>query len=65
MRNCCTVSGCWSSSAPRSCDAACEKRLFVQRQLREMLGRERDRVDKVWLVTGEGAPPVPLRASAR
>jgi hypothetical protein len=37
-----------------TCDAACEQRLFLQRQLREMLGRERDRVDKVWLVTDEG-----------
>jgi hypothetical protein len=37
-----------------ACDAACEQRLFLQRQLREMLGRERDRVDKVWLVTDEG-----------
>jgi len=32
------------------CDAACEQRLLFQRQLRETLGRERDRVDKVWLV---------------
>lgn len=45
------------------CDAACEKRLFLQRQLREMLGRERDRIDKVWLVTGAAAPPAALRAS--
>src|SRR5688500_8623655 len=40
---------------PSTCDAACEQRLFVQRQLRAMLGRERDRVDKVWLVTDEGS----------
>jgi hypothetical protein len=33
-----------------ACDAACEKRLWLQRQLREALGREKDRVDKVWLV---------------
>ncbi|HET9643311.1 MAG TPA: hypothetical protein VFP68_08125 [Burkholderiaceae bacterium] len=33
-----------------SCDAACDRRLFLQRQLREMLGKDRDRVDKVWLV---------------
>jgi hypothetical protein len=38
-----------------ACDAGCEQRLFMQRQLREMLGRERDRVDKIWLVTDEGA----------
>jgi hypothetical protein len=38
---------------PAACDAACEQRLFLQRQLREMLGRERERVDKVWLVTDD------------
>jgi hypothetical protein len=38
---------------PAACDAACEKRLLMQRQLREMLGRERDRLDKVWVVTDE------------
>lgn len=42
--------------APASCDAACEQRLYLQRQLHQMLGRERDRVDKVWLVLGAGQP---------
>jgi hypothetical protein len=36
-----------------SCDAACEKRLYLQRQLRETLGREKDRLDWVWLRTGD------------
>jgi hypothetical protein len=49
--------------APSSCDEACQKRLFVQRQLREMLGRERDRLDKVWLVTDGGEVSAPLRAA--
>lgn len=46
---------------PAACGAACEKRLFIQRQLREMLGRERDRLDKVWLVTDAA----PLRPELR
>lgn len=46
---------------PASCDAACEKRLHAQRQLREMLGRERDRLDKIWLVTDDTAPKPALR----
>lgn len=46
---------------PAACDKACEGRLFMQRQLREMLGRERDRVDKVWLVTDQAAPVPDLR----
>lgn len=40
---------------PSTCDAACEKRLLTQRQLREMLGRERDRLDKVVLVVDDDA----------
>jgi len=40
---------------PSACDAGCEQRLLLQRQLREMLGRDRDRVDKVWLITDGGA----------
>lgn len=41
-----------------ACDAACEKTLYLQRQLRETLGREKDRVDKVWLIP-DGAAPRP------
>ena len=37
-----------------ACDSDCEQRLFLQRQLREMTGRERDRIDKLWLVTDDG-----------
>jgi hypothetical protein len=48
---------------PSSCDAACDKKLFMQRQLREMLGRERDRVDKVWLITDDGPLTPTLRAA--
>lgn len=36
-----------------ACDADCEKRLWLQRQLRETLGREKDRLDKVWLIIDE------------
>jgi len=44
-----------------ACDARCERRLLLQRQLREMLGRDRDRVDKVWLITDETALKPELR----
>jgi hypothetical protein len=46
---------------PSACDAACEQRLFMQRQLREMMGRERDRLDKLWLITDDGSPSPALR----
>jgi hypothetical protein len=43
------------SVGPAACGAACEQRLFAQRQLREMLGRDAERIDKLWLVS-DGAP---------
>jgi hypothetical protein len=39
-----------------ACDAACEKMLWLQRQLREALGREKGRVDKLWLIP-DGVKP--------
>jgi len=38
------------SVAGGACDAACERQLYLQRQLREALGRDKDRVDRVWLI---------------
>jgi hypothetical protein len=51
------------SVGPAACADDCQKRLYTQRQLREMLGRERDRVDKLWLVTDAAEVPAPLRAA--
>jgi hypothetical protein len=51
-------------TADAACDAACEKRIYLQRQLRDMLGRERDRVDRVWLVTGDAMPSAALIQAA-
>lgn len=42
--------------AGAACDATCERHLYLQRQLRETLGRDKDRLDKVWLVTDTGTP---------
>jgi cytochrome oxidase Cu insertion factor (SCO1/SenC/PrrC family) len=49
---------------PARCDMACDKRLFMQRQLREMLGKDRDRLDKLWLITDGALPSAELRAAA-
>jgi peroxiredoxin len=38
-----------------ACPADCVQHLFIQRQLREMLNKDKDRVDRVWLVTDESA----------
>jgi len=56
------------SVAGGACDARCENHLYLQRQLRESLGRDKDRVDWVWLV--DDAAPVrdalrPALAQAR
>jgi hypothetical protein len=33
-----------------TCDALCEKQLYLQRQIRESLGKEKDRMDRLWLI---------------
>ena len=38
------------SVAGGACDAACQQRLYFQRQLRESLGKEKGRLERVWLV---------------
>lgn len=38
------------SVAGGACDAACERQLYLQRQLREGLGKDKDRLDRVWLI---------------
>lgn len=63
--NAATLRGQWLlvTVGPAACGSACDKRLFMQRQLREMLGRESDRVDKLWLVTDEAPLAPPLLAA--
>jgi hypothetical protein len=53
-----TLKGQWLlvTVAGGQCDSACERHLYLQRQLREALGKERDRVDRVWFV--DDAQPV-------
>jgi len=41
------------SVAGGACDARCENHLYLQRQLRESLGKEKDRLDWVWLINDE------------
>jgi hypothetical protein len=39
------------SVAGGACDSVCEKHLYLQRQLREGLGKDKDRLDWVWLIS--------------
>ncbi|MDO8458242.1 MAG: hypothetical protein Q7T07_15170 [Burkholderiaceae bacterium] len=41
------------SVAGGACDAVCQNHLYLQRQLRESLGKEKDRLDWVWLVNDD------------
>jgi hypothetical protein len=43
---------------PASCAERCQENLYFQRQLREILGRDKDRLDRVWLITDD-APVTP------
>lgn len=36
-----------------ACNDACVQQLYLQRQLRESLGKDKDRLDRVWLVDDE------------
>ncbi len=55
-----TLTGQWLlvSVSGGACDALCQKHLYLQRQLRESLGKEKDRLDWVWLVS-DAAPIAP------
>ena len=48
------------SVAGGDCDPACQKHLYLQRQLRESVGKEKDRLDWVWLVNDAASPPPQL-----
>ena len=49
------------SAAGGACDSRCSDHLYLQRQLRESLGREKERLDWVWLVTDGVEPDAALR----
>jgi hypothetical protein len=57
-----TLKGQWLlvSVAGGACDAACQKHLYLQRQLRETLGKEKDRLDWVWLVSDAASIPAAI-----
>ena len=51
------------SVAASACDAACERHLYLQRQLREGLGRDKARLDWVWLVPDNVPVREPLKTA--
>lgn len=55
-----TLTGQWLlvSVSGGACEVVCQTHLYLQRQLRESLGKEKDRLDWVWLVS-DAAPIAP------
>ncbi|CAB5688532.1 Uncharacterised protein [Delftia tsuruhatensis] len=49
------------SVAGGACGDRCESNLYLQRQLRETLGREKDRLDRVWLIPDDAPVAEHLR----
>ena len=49
------------SVADSACTDVCQEHLLMQRQLRETLGREKERMDWVWLRTGDSPLSEPLK----
>lgn len=53
------------SVAGGACTGSCEKHLYLQRQLREGLGKNKDRLDWVWLIPDTAAVPAALQAAVK
>lgn len=53
------------SVAGGACDAMCQQNLYFQRQLREGLGKNKDRMDWVWLVTDTAPIPDSIRPALK
>lgn len=53
------------SVAPAACDTICARHLFLQRQLREGLGKDKDRLDWVWLISDRASVPDALQPALK
>ena len=49
------------STSAAACEQRCQDNLYLQRQLRETLGREKDRLDWVWLINDQQPVPDSIR----
>lgn len=62
-----TLKGQWLlvSVAGGACNAECQNNLYLQRQIRESMGKDMRRVDWVWLVDDDQAIPPDLHAALK
>lgn len=47
---------------PAQCSEACKQELWLMRQIRLTTGRERERVERIWILTDQGTPDPALLA---
>lgn len=62
-----TLKGQWMlvSISGGACDTSCQNHLYLQRQVRETLGKEKDRLDWVWFVSDAAPVPDALRPALK
>lgn len=62
-----TLKGQWLlvSISGGACDTSCQNHLYLQRQVRETLGKEKDRLDWVWFVSDAAPVPDVLRPALK
>ena len=62
-----TLRGQWLlvSVSSGACDKACEQNLYFQRQLRETQGKEKDRIDRIWLISDNAPVPAALQSALK
>ena len=46
-----------------ACPAACERKLYIVRQVRKAQGKDMERIDRLWLLTDGGRPRAELVAA--
>jgi hypothetical protein len=46
-----------------ACDAYCEKKLYFMRQVRRTQGKDMERIERLWVITGGGKPRAGLLAA--
>ncbi len=60
-----SLKGQWllTSVAAGQCDDGCQRNLYLQRQLRESLGKDKEWVDWVWIISNATEPSAAIRAA--
>jgi hypothetical protein len=53
------------SVAGGACDALCQRHLFLQRQMREGLGKDKERMDWVWLISDDAPVATSLQPALK